>query len=303
MNNTRIVTIVCWVVAALALIGLAVFFLTGTIFGNSPWGNNWFGWNTGVENLTGPFHVQGEYSVNNSEIDSIYVNWVAGEINIIPHSGNDIRIIESAQRELRDNEILQYTVTGSTLTIRFTYRNVARRAPRKNLEILVPQALSESMNNLSVSTVSGEVYISGINANALECDVTSARINATGNFNRVNLNGVNGPMVLMNSAERSVLNVDNVNGATELSGNFETVNVSTVNGNTTVSSGIVPTSLDISGVNSRVNIYIPEGETITVNHSAVNGRLTNEVPVTLQSGNAQFNISLVNGNTSIMPIR
>ena len=56
MGKMKMITITCWIIAALALIGLAIWFLTGTAFGFAE--RNWrIGWSvgTGWETLTGPF--------------------------------------------------------------------------------------------------------------------------------------------------------------------------------------------------------------------------------------------------------
>jgi len=308
MSTVRIVTIVCWIIAALALIGLVIFFVTGSIFGFGAgrFGGNWsVGGISNFENLSGSFEVQGEHSVTDARIDSININWTAGEITVQPHNGNDIRIIESAQRELRSNEVLQYSISGNTLIINFfeSNSNIMRSAPRKNLEVLVPQALSESMDVLDVSTVSGNIDIFEITANVLNCDSTSARIGVSGSFNRANLGNVSGSTALNNMAENSIADVDTVSGSTSLVGSFDRVSVSAVSGSTTIESIIVPSSLDVSSVSGRVDIYVPDtGEAISVNHSSVSGGFDFSIPVLMQSGSAQFRISTVSGRATIQSL-
>jgi len=314
MDKVKIITITAWIITALAMIGLVIFFITGTIFGFGEGGfggerlfDGRFGINFGggIQSLRGPFDVQGDHSVPTTNIDSIDVNWIAGEIRITPHNGNDIRIVESAQRTLNDNETLRYNVSGSTLSIDFreggTFRG--RRVPAKNLEILVPQALSENVNLLNIETVSNEIIVTDITANTLRIDATSARFNISGTFDDVNFNNVSGNIGLNNLAEYSRIDVDTISGSTSLTGSFRSVNVSKVSGSTSVKSGIVPSSLDVTGVSGNVEIRIPaDGESITVNHSAVSGRLNSEIPVTTQGGGAQFRVSTVSGNTTILPI-
>ncbi|MCL2411158.1 MAG: DUF4097 domain-containing protein [Treponema sp.] len=303
-NKVKVVTIIFSIITVLVLTGLVVLFVTGSIFGSGMgrWGRSWSGMNINIQTITGSFEIDGEYSVADPNVDSININWVAGEIRIVPHNGYDIRITESAQRELRDNERLQFDVSGNTLTIRFTERNIANRVPRKNLEILVPQALSENMNILNINTVSGEVIVTDINANRLNGNGTSARINVLGTFNVVDLVSISGAITLNNLAENSRVDVDTVSGSVNLTGSFANVNVNKISGATEIQNTIVPSSLEINGVSGRVTIRIPADETITVNHSSVSGRLNSEVPIMTQNRGAQFNISTVSGRTNILPL-
>ena len=315
MNKVKLITIIAWTVSALAMIGLVIFFITGTIFGfgEGGFGGGRFfgsgrlfdgGFGVNIQSLGGSFDVQGEHSVPTANIDTVDVRWVAGEVRVTPHDGENIIIIESAQRELRSNETLRYAVSGSTLRIDFRESGTFRgRMPAKNLEILVPRTLSESMELLRVDTVSNEIIVTDITAQSLRSSATSARVNVSGTFNDVNLNNVSGNITLNNLAENSRVEVDTVSGSTDLTGRFRTINVSKVSGSTSVESAILPYSLNITGVSGRVDIRVPADDgSIAVNHSAVSGRLTSEIPMTTQGGNAQFRISTVSGNTTILPL-
>ena len=306
MNRVKTITIVAWIITALALTGLVIFFITGTVFGFGAGrlgGNGFnFGVNIGFENLSGPFEVRGEYSVTDASIDTIDIEWVAGEIRVHPHDGSDIRIIESAQRELRDNEVLRYTVRGNRLLIEFIESNHRFSVPRKNLEVLVPQELSVNLNSLEIDTVSGGVIVSELSVASVNLESVSASINASGEFSRVNLDNVSGAITLNNSAENSHVGVENVSGAINLSGSFADVEVSTVSGATTIASTVIPASLNISGVSGNVEIRVPLSDVIAVNHSSVSGRLNSEIPMMTQGGDAQFRISTVSGNTHILAL-
>jgi len=321
MSTTRIITIVCWIISALALTGLLVWIVLGIVFGgwfgeggNFPFGIN-FG--TSIERLSGPFNLDDTYSVQADGIDSIRIDWTAGEVVIRPHDSDDIIINEYAQRELRDNERLSYSVSGNTLEINFVERGISfRRMPAKLVEVFVPYELSDSLNLLSVSTVSADVNITNMTASTLRSNTTSGAIDAAGVFDvanldtvsgsidlsgevsRADLDTVSGRITMTGSAPGAQVNSSSVSGRMDLRGDFTSVVVETVSGSMDVTSTMTPSTLNASSVSGSVTITIPADSQISVSHSAVSGSFSSDIPVTMERG-ASFNISTVSGSTRI----
>jgi len=298
----KVITIVCWIITAIALAGLAVWFVTGTVFGvmSERWGGWNFGMNVGgFESLTGPFNIVGNRSIDATNVNSISIDWVAGEIRVTPHDENEIRVIEFAQRELRNNEEFYVNTSGDTLVIKYTERNLRGRVPRKQLEVLVPRALSENMNMVSIDTVSEGVYVTDINASRMKCETVSGSINLSGGFDNLKVNSVSGRITLDNATLNSVLDAETVSGRMEISGAYDRVDISTVSGNVSVTSVVIPSSLKADSVSGSIEIYIPADASISINHSSVSGRLSSDIPVTMEGRGAQFVISTVSGSTKI----
>jgi len=182
----KIITSICWLIVAVSVLCVVVWFATGTLFGIGSnrtgfgrWRGNWsFGWNiSSWETLTGPYSAVGSYNVDISEVSSISIDWTAGNISIKPHDGVDIKITEYAQRELRDDEKLRLGTSGDTLTIRFRESGSASgQMPQKRLEVLVPGALSENLRALSVNSVSGSIGAESLHATELKLNSTSGEI-------------------------------------------------------------------------------------------------------------------------------
>jgi len=322
MNGIKIITVICWIVTALVLAGLVIWFLTGSVFGG--WSGNWsnnmpFGINIGgFENLTGPYTTQGNETISTSGLNTIKVNWVAGDITVIPHDGNDVQIEEFAQRELRDNERMRVTINGATLNIEFRGRgNFRGNMPRKNLEVLVPRALSENLINLTVNSTSGSIKVddfkadtvkltsvsatikaSGINSNNTDFNTTSGSITATGvRADKIDTSSVSGTTSLTD-AFAATLNNSTTSGSINVSGEFDKVEISTVSGSTVIKSAILPSKVNVSSVSGSTSLYVPDTGEISVSHSAVSGRFSSDVPVTMQSG-AAYSFSAVSGSTNI----
>jgi len=325
MNKMRTLTIICWIITAVVLAGLVIWFITGSIFGGwfGDWDNFTFGVNIGnTENLSGPFEKDGEYTVASGGLDSIKINWVAGDVTVKPHDGTAILITELAQRELKENEKLRFTVSGNTLEIKFLERGSSRRSmPPKKLEVLIPHTLNNSLDLLLIDTVSGAAIVNDINASTLNFNTTSGRvnvinsgalkliadttsgdINTTGAYNDVNFNTVSGRITLENSMPGSVADADTISGRIELSGDFQSINTNTVSANVAVISTSTPEKFKADTVSGDVTITLPSHTAVSVNHSSVSGRFTSEIPVLMEGRGAAFNISTVSGNTNILSL-
>jgi len=303
MGKVRIITIICWIITAVVLTGLVLLFLTGTIFGIGL-NNLRDGWsfgfgNIGWESITGPYEVDGTYSVGTSGVDSIKIDWVGAGVTIKPHDDNDIKIIESAQRELRDNEKLSYSMRGNTLEIKFRERNRSTRMPPKILEVFIPRGLSENLDELTVNTVSGNIDVIDINAATLEVDAVSGHVSINGGFGTTNVNNVSGRISIENEVYGSIADLDTVSGTVYISGALHRVKVNSVSGNITAMSTLTPASFKSDTVSGSVTITVPDNESVSVHHSSVSGKFSSEIPVTMQGKGAQFEISTVSGSAII----
>ncbi|MCL2426181.1 MAG: DUF4097 domain-containing protein [Oscillospiraceae bacterium] len=322
MSKTRVVTIICWIVSALALTGLLVWLVAGTVF--SGWFGNWnnipFGINfgTSTERLSGPFELDRTYNVSVGGVDSIRIDWVSGDVVVRPHSGNDIVINEYAQRELRDNERLRYSISGDTLEINFLERGFSvRRMPAKRVEVLVPYSLSDSLNRLSVSSVSADIRITDMTATTLRGNTTSGAFDAVGTFNIANidtvsgrieiageiydadLDSVSGRITMTSTAQGARVESNSVSGRMDIAGDFDRVVIGTTSGSMDVESTTAPSSFRASSVSGSITITLPADATISVRHSAVSGSFSSDIPVTLEGRGADFDISSVSGSTRI----
>jgi len=356
----RIVTIICWIITALALTGVAVWFLTGTVFGigSDRRASNWFsglgrgGW----EVLSGPYNPVGVYNQAITGVDSLKIDWIAGDVTVKPFDGSDIQITEFAQRELRANEKLYISATSGTLTIKYVEQNNLSRLPQKKLEVLVPQALidnnigytvgsvsglifvenitadtlkatstSGSINitnsaaqtlimgstsgsltmanvqadSMNLGSISGAIHVSGSTAKTLDCSTTSGRINVSGDFDSVKQDSISGKLILDNTASVSNLEANSTSGALELSGAFEKVNAKSMSGSIHLKSTIIPGALKADTTSGSINITIPSGDAITVDHSSVSGSFSSGVPVITQKNGAQFKLTSISGSNKI----
>ena len=317
MKAIRVVTIVCWVIVAAALLGLAGWFLTGTMFGAS---STWMDRNMpfrvnigGFESLSGPFNVVGEYSASPAGVNTIQVNWVSGEITVIAHDGDMIEITERAQRDLRDDERMYVSVSGGTVEIRFLDRrgpNMNMRMPQKRLEVRVPAALSEDLSILGVGSTSGRVNIDGITATTLDVGTTSGAVNVSNITSRnVDINALSGRIAVTYAVADSMV-LDSTSGAVNVSDvNVRELEIDTLSGSISVTDSVaVDINLDstsgrISATGTFDNIRGNSlSGSINIDSAAVSSVVdarSTSGSVTLRGALANVNVGTLSGSITI----
>lgn len=173
MSKIKIATIACWIVAAVTMAGLAIYFLIRGVFSFSSLGS----WNTTL--LSGPYDEVGSYSIPADKISNITIDWITGEIDIHVYEGSDIKITEYAQRELKDNEVLYQSAKNDTLEIRYTentQHNSVYNIPSKKLVINIPFKLANELKNMKIESISADIYVQNIQASLIQVDTTSGEI-------------------------------------------------------------------------------------------------------------------------------
>ena len=322
MRVTRMVTVACWTIAALALIGLAVWFLTGTVFGVSI-GKVFSGLSLGVslESLTGSYNVVGTYEIPSDSIDSVEINWIAGDVTVRPYDGKAIQLMEYAQRDLRDNEKLQFHTSGKRLTVEYRENGVRIRMPQKKLDVMIPRALCESLAAFTLDTTSADIDIENINAETLKAstvsgglhladatarkatmETTSGSIKVSGIVaDDININTVSGS-VRLNGAKTSALHCESTSGSLDLDGSFVKATLESVSGSVSLRSDTVPDKLKTDTTSGSVTVAVPNTGAVTVSHSSVSGKLSSDIPITMHGANAQFDFSTVSGSVKIKAI-
>ena len=165
--------------------------------------------------------------------------------------------------------------------------------------ITITNAYTASMN---IKSISGTVRVTDSGAGRLDVDTTSGSINVSGSFDDVRFNSISGSQTLDNSASRAGLKADSTSGSQEFSGSFETGSLKSLSGSVTVRSVVVPSKLKIDTTSGRISIAVPNEGSISVNHSSTSGKLNSDIPMTIQSGGAQFELSSLSGSTHITAI-
>lgn len=318
MKNTRIITIICWAISALALLGLAVWLIVGGLF-NFGFGLDFIG--------VGTFEPVGTHSVSADNIDSLSIDWTSGRIYVGTHSGSEIQITEFARRDLRDREELSLNTDDGTLSIHFTERrqgiSFGFNNLTKQLEVLIPDTLGETFDRFHVNTVSGRVEVRNIQADDFNVgtvsgrielfDITSSNLSASTTSGRIDVLNVQADEIRLHTVSGRIeawdtqaesLRTNTTSGRHELSGSFGYVNARSTSGRIEITSAIVPESLSARTASGRISVTVPNEGAISVQYSTTSGSFTSQMPVTTHGGTAaQFNLSTTSGRIEIFELR
>ena len=239
MSKERKVTLICYIISAVALIGLAVWAIIGGI----------------------PFMQFGSLShetvhiISDESINSIDIDWTSGRVTIDVHDGYDIILTEFSRRELRERDQLNYTVSNDKLTVNFSNGGRWRGMRTKRLEILVPDTFYRQIN---IETVSGRIVADNIAADNINLRTVSGRIEAQ-------------------DIAADTINTHTTSGRHELSGKFNNINSNSVSGRIEIDTDNSPDSIEANTTSGRITVTVPRGtDTSRFNLNTVSGRITTQ---------------------------
>ena len=259
MRTMRIVTVFCWVVAAVALLGLALWFLSGTVFGSSGLSFIGIGWN----GFNGPYEAAGAYSVGLDSINTINIVWVSGEVTVKPYDGDEIQFTEFARRELRDGEQLRYDASGGALTIRFSESNFSLlNVATKKLEVYIPRALSADLAGFDIESTSADVTVADISAEMYKVKTVSGSARITNLSSRTLDVGSTSGELTVSSVNTGEIKLHSVSGSVHLSeAESEMLEAKTSSG-TIIISSVNAGDLKLHSVSGSVRASEADAETL-----------------------------------------
>ena len=315
MNKYKIIQIICWVIVFLVFLGIALWFLLGN---NKRFANVF-----GLEFLNGPYEKEGSYSIASADVESIDIDWTAGRVTVTPYEGNEIQVVEYAQRSLEEDEKLVYSTSEGTLQISYCEKNENwfRNLPSKKLEVLLPRKLASDLDKfilncvsaeadiqmitssyLRVKTVSGEGYLTEINGNEAEINSTSGSLKLGGvHIPNLNLKTVSGEIIVdgldtedvrakstsgsirFSKVATSLLQIETVSGDIGFQGSYKELISNSTSGSVSVTNQTVPTSFHIKTVSGEVDLTMPSFDNFRLYKKTVSGSFDCDIPVTTQS--------------------
>ena len=246
------------------------------------------------------------YSVAADGIDAIQIDWVSGDVTVKIGETDQIVFSETGA-DLTEKTALRYGVQGSTLAIHYCddqpFINVA--LPDKQLTVIVPASLAANLRELSVGTVSADVFIDDptFRLEKLDVETVSGNLNAVMDFaGIVELDTVSGGLTVNASVNKfkaeSVSGNLSINGAVnefEANSNSGTLSVTgRLNRFETESvSGDVlldcrdgaPNDLDIETTSGNVTLQLPQDADLILEYETTSGDFDSAIPVSIRDGN------------------
>ncbi|MCQ2554032.1 MAG: DUF4097 domain-containing protein [Clostridia bacterium] len=159
------------------------------------------------------------------DIDTVEINWVGGDIDIVYGNSDKIIITEVSKETLKASQVMRWGVDGKTLSVDFHDQKgmVKVDVPNKDLKVELPK--NKSYKVLEINTVAGDVSVSS-------------------KFDKTTVNSVAGK-VTVTSEKADDIKVHSVDADVEITaGEFSRLDADTVSGKITVN---LPDNADCKG--------------------------------------------------------
>lgn len=240
VNKSAVWRIVIWSVVLFILCG--VFALVMTAQGFFGGGMSW-----GAISLGGyTYDHANSYSVGNAafegSVTEIDIDWVGGDIAIVPTDESVVRIEETYAGDNEDLR-LRWKVENGRLSIKYrkSYRLIGASDPStaKDLTVRVPRAMLDALEEVDL-------------------DVVGSAVTFTGRTSELEFDGVNGSLTI--SGHVGELNLDHVEATLDFTGTLGHGDLDGVELHATMRLDAAK-SLDIDGVDHEVTLYL--ADTIT----------------------------------------
>lgn len=276
--------LIIWsVVAAVLILVLAItmtMYLTGTglDFLQLPivsFGSNYSSYNAGNGST-------------DKEIRNLDIDWASGEVHIIAsESAEQISFEESYDGN--EDARLRWVVDGETLKIRFRARNslISFGSLNKKLTVTIPASLAQHLDKVKIGTVSAEVNVSGLQAEILDVDTASGRLELDGTYGE--------------------LSVDTASGSVTFAGSCRKINIDTASGRIRLTPGDLWEDIDIDTASGNIELWLPESEKgFSVDYDKASGKFSCDFPVLLSGkiykigeGAGRINVDSASGDLKI----
>lgn len=276
--------LVIWSVVAVVLI--LVFAITMTMYLTG----------TGLDFLQLPIVSFGSnyssYNAGNGstdkEIRNLDIDWASGEVHIIAsESAQQISFEESYDGN--EDARLRWVVDGETLKIRFRARNslISFGSLNKKLTVTIPASLAQHLDKVKIGTASAEVNVSGLQAEILDVDTASGRLELDGTYGE--------------------LSVDTASGSVTFAGSCRKINIDTASGRIRLTPGDLWEDIDIDTASGNIELWLPESEKgFSVDYDKASGKFSCDFPVLLSGkiykigeGAGRINVDSASGDLKI----
>ena len=287
MNKYKITQIICYFIVGLVFLGLGIWFMNriGPHIGSG----------FRIENLRGTFNEVGSYDLSITDIKDIDIDWISGGVSVTPYDGTVIKLVEYAQRDLKEDEVLTYEVEGSKLIVKFYDKSTGLHLfmPSKKLQVMVPESLANNLEDFLLNNVSSEIEVSNITAKTVKIDSISGSIDMTDIYSdSIKLETTSGKILLTNS-EATESSLESISGSVNINNviSKDQMSVDTTSGSISLEA-VTSDNLSLETISGRVTA---DGNFENIIGGSTSGAFKIEDGVAPKS----FNIHSISGSVTI----
>lgn len=252
----------------------------------------------------------GNGSLSAQEITDLDLNWATGTVNLQVGEGEEIILSETASRDLEEKEQMRWKAENGKLTIRYCRRDGLRwfsfgkKTVEKDLTLTIPATLAEKLEDVKVSTASGELSVKDVKVNHLRVDMASGKVSlyrivadsisvnsASGSLygealvtEDMDLDSASGKKTLVDCVVSGCLRIDSASGNCSFSGTLNELDYDSASGDLDLTLTAAAKILDIDSASANVTIRLPSDlPGFSVDMDSASGDLEIDFPVTYQS--------------------
>ncbi len=241
----------------------------------------------------------GEGEVSKDQVNEIEVNWTAGEVKIVPYSGDGtssdvISFTEESGTKLEERYEMRYKVEDGVLKIMFAKPNVKFQGIFKSLDkdLVIHVPIGTALNDVTIDTVSANIELESITVqNQFKLETISGDIDGA----------------LLTA---DVMDAETVSGEIRWQEvTFDSVSAESVSGTINTAFLTMPANIKMETVSGTMTLGIPENDGFTVEYDKVSGNFDCEFNVqvnkdmaTYKNGEAKIKLETVSGNMKIVAL-
>ena len=311
MRTAAFIRIIIFVAVAVICILLLVFGLVKGTLGRirvpnmGVFNNNTYNWGSDEG-----YKISSGEKINASNIKSINVDWINGNVLIEEYDGETVQFFE--ENNSRESDLqMRYQDTGGVLNIRFArsgninlglFNNLI-----KKLTVLIPRDMN--IDYLRIDAVSASVKVQGVNVNSLKVDTTSGDVTIDNAVSEtIDIDTVSGRIEITETETYSV-DLDSISGNHKFQGECERFKSNTTSGDVTVYFEIPIKDADFDTISGSITVYLTEQNGFTARWDSISGRFNCDFATTFQGdsatygdGSASIRMNNVSGRMSIKRI-
>ena len=310
---SRTIKSILTVALALSLVGVL---LLGVAFGlgarpealvesvlSGSWNIVSLGFSSGYRDWDNVYSADGSYSVLAAGINSIDLNWVAGNVRVSAGDGDEILFIEDSDEEIDKAKALRWGVKDGTLYIQYYAPGRYHGFSEKSLHMMIPRTLISALKEFQFDAASGSLIASGLSVGTARLNSISGSIEYEGVFETLRADSASGAMHIVSHGASRSATVSSVSGRIHVSGDIEKLNIDSSSGDVILDGALGKVSnfgeVEVSSISGTVkltgSILSADIETSSGSVSVEAVNRPNDVDVDTVSGSVTFRLPADSG--------
>lgn len=244
----------------------------------------------------------------NESVDSVSIDWISGGVKIIPTTGDRVRIVEKAYKDIADNKQVLVTVLNSKLELESRNKAVFNflwftSAPTF-LEVYLP--ITTDYNLIKLDGVSGNYSIDEVYSNLIQIDIVSGNFTVDNSFSALLSMDLTSGNAVIRDSELLSADIDLTSGQLNYAAKTQSFKVRMTSG--TMKLDLLeqlPQVLDVKLTSGSANITLHGTDGFGFVVKKTSGSFTTDFEVmtngntyTYKSGGPLYNIVLTSGTVN-----